>query len=73
MPPMSAEARVKVSWLVNVVLVPVCSFFLVQTYRALISVQDMQTEMRVEQAKQGEQILGLRVQVNRIESKVDEN
>lgn len=68
---MSAATKVQVSWLVNVILVPVCAFFLTQTYFAIKEIGKGQVYMQVEQAKQGVEILRLQVDVNTLNNKVD--
>lgn len=44
---MSSEQKINVSWLVNIILVPACTFFLYKTYDRMEKMQDAQTEMRV--------------------------
>lgn len=44
---MSTDTKVNVSWLVNIILVPACSFFLYKTYDRMEEMQAAQVEMRV--------------------------
>lgn len=44
---MSSDQKINVSWLVNIILVPACSFFLYKTYDRMEAMQASQVEMRV--------------------------